>query len=451
MIKKNKIPTILGIILLLAGVFAGVILLRNNQVFRIGASPTIAPKDVRIGSVSDSSVTISWLTADKTTNFISFGTTPNVGTTINESENDENYSTHSITITGLVPETIYYFKINSNGTMFDNNGVPWQFTTGKTLTVSQVSMPVSGSVMTASGAPSKRALVYIVVNGYVISSLTSNSGTFVLQLGSARNTDLSAYAQIDSNKTLLEVSAISETGEIATAKIFPRSANPIPTLIIGQDQDFRSLEPVVDGQNPDADLSLPAGSSVESKLNVDTVASSPTKNVTLESVTEGEAVTTDVPEFFGNGPTGTSITISVHSDTEITGSTKVSSSGIWKWSPPSNLAPGAHTVTVSWIDTSGITRTLTRNFVVQAGELPAFVATPTATPKLTPTPTSSPTPTPTIKATSTPTITPTLTPKSTATPAALPESGSLTPTILMLMMSLGVITFSFYVWKESKN
>ena len=454
MIKRNKIPTILGIIVLFFGVFAGVILLRNNQVFRIGASPTITPNNIRIGSISDSSATVSWFTEDATTGFVSYGTSQNVGTVANESEDEEGYNTHSITLTGLEPETIYYFKINSEGKMFDNNGTTWQFSTGNKINTSQPSIPISGSILTASGEPSKRALIHIMVNGYTISSITSDSGVFVIQLGSVRTTDLKSYAQIDLNKTLLEISAISETGEIATAKVYPRSANPIPALIIGKDQDFRSLEPIADGNNPNANLELPTSATSESKFNVDSDSvSSDSSKVTLESITEGEVITSDTPEFFGDGPKGTNITITVHSDEEITGSTKVASTGSWSWSPPSNLSPGEHTITISWIDLSGITRTITRNFVVQAGELPAFESTPTATPKQTATPTPTPvktgSPTATPKATSTPTVKPS--PTLIATPSSLPKSGSLLPTVLMLIVGLGVVSFGFYVWREAEN
>jgi hypothetical protein len=463
MIKKNKIPTILGILLLLGGVFAGVILLRNNQVFKIGASPEIAPKDVRIGSLSDSSATISWTTDEQTVDFVSYGATKNIGTVVKETADDQRFNNHSITITGLNPKSEYFFKISSNGTTFDNNGVPWQFSTGVALPINQISIPISGSVISASGEPSKHAIVYVTINGYIVSTVTSDAGNFVLQLGSVRTPDLSYYTQIDPAKTLLEVSAVSEEGDSATAKVFPQSANPIPPLIIGQDQDFRNLEPQSGGLNPNANLTLPESSTQASKFDVSGSANESSDSITLENLDEGEIITTDKPEFFGEGPKGTEITITLHSDTNISETTTVSSDGSWDWSPPTNLSEGTHTVTLSWVDVLGITRTLTRSFIVQAGELPAFVSTPSATPKLTPTAIATPTktPSPTPKVTTSPTATPkptatpvkTISPTSisTATPAAMPQSGSLTPTILMSIMGLVVLTFSYYVWKVSEN
>ncbi len=449
MIKKNKIPTILGILLLFGGVFAGVFLLRNNQIFKIGAVPTTTPKDVRLSNLSDSSVTVSWVTDDASVGFISYGTSQNLGSIVRETEDDQKFSTHSITITGLAPESDYYFKINSDGTAFDNNGIPWQFTTGKTLSIGQAATLISGSVITSSGETVKRAIVYVVVGGYTLSTLTSENGIFVLQLGAARTPDLFGYAEIDPAKTLLEISVTTEGGEGSTAKVFPQSANPVPALIVGRDQDFRNLQPSSEEGNPNADLNLPETATAESKFDISGEKTVSGKSITLESVTEGEVVTSDKPQFFGDGPTGTKITISVHSETPVSGTTTVSSGGSWSWSPPTSLSEGAHTITVSWIDTSGIKRSLTRNFIVQAGELPAFVATPSATPTTTPVSTKSPSP----KPTATPAVIKSPTPKPistpTATPAALPQSGSLTPTILLFMMGLGVITFSFYIWKTS--
>lgn len=431
--RKNTIPTIIGIILLFGGIVAGVFLLKDNQIFKIGASPGTEPKNVRISNVSDSSATISWITGDPTTAFVSYGASSSLGSAADEGQSDQKYNTHSITITGLSPSTNYYFKIISNGTTFDNNSIPWQFSTGVSLSINKTLMPVSGSIITAAGAPSKRAIVYITVGGYVISTLASDKGTFILQLSSVRTPDLTTYAEIDPESTLLEVSVISETGESATAKIFQQSANPIPALIIGQGQDFRNLESNITGQNPNASIDIPDSGSPISKLDVSGEKADTSQGVTLDSVDEGEIITSTTPEFFGEAPAGSSITITVHSDTEISGTTTTTNKGKWSWSPESGLSEGAHSVTLSWVDTSGITRTITRNFIVQAGELPSYVASPSGTPGAT------------IKPTTTPKAT--IVPTSTPTSESLPETGTLTPTIILSIMGLAVLLFSGVVWK----
>lgn len=437
--------------MLLAGTFAGVFFLGRSQVFRIGANPTATPKDVRISNLSDTSATVTWTTGGQTTDFLSWGTSQSVGSIENESQTGQKFFNHSITLSGLKASTNYFYKINSEGTSFDNNGVPWQFTTGPALSPNQNSMPISGSVITASSQPSIRAIVYVTVNGYLLSTPTSDSGGFVFQLAQVRTSDLSSYATIDPARTLLQISAIAEDGETASAQIFPQSANPIPTLILGQTQDYRSLQPSVPGQNPDANLNLPATATQESKINIGTTSASPAPtSVILESLTEGETITSDKPQFFGKGPGGETIAVTVHSQDVVSGTVKIPANGSWSWSPPSNLSAGAHSITISWIDTSGITRTLTRDFVVQAGEVPAFVASPSGT---TPTakPTLSPSPVPTLVPIST--VTPTAIPALISTPTAepVPVTGNLTPTLLLSIIGLAVIAFSVFVWRFSET
>jgi len=458
MIKRNKIPTIIGIFILFAGIFAGVFLLKTTQIFRIGASGTSIPKDIRTSNLTDSSATISWVTNGQAADFLSWGKTQgNLSEIENESETGQKFSTHSVTLTGLAADTVYFYKINSDGTNFDNSGIPWQFTTGDVLSGSQSSTSISGSVISASGVASKRAIVYININGYSLSTLTSDSGSFVLQIGQTRTPDLKSFVEIDRASTLLQVSVEAPDGEVASAQIYPQSANPIPPLILGQVQDYRSLQPTGSGDNPSADLSLPVNSTEESKFDVSTPSGTPTStSVILESVNEGETITSTQPQFFGKGPVGETLTVTIHSDQVVSNTVQIPKSGSWSYSPSTPLSDGAHSITVSWTDAGGILRTLTRDFVVQASENPAFTAstsgstsTPTATPKSTIKPTATPTLSPTLSPTSTPTATITSSPSATEMP--LPVTGTLTPTLLLFMMGVVVISFSVFVWKFSEN
>jgi len=468
MIKKHKIPTIIGITILVIATFAGVFFLRSTQVFRIGASATATPKDVRTSNLSDTSATISWTTGSATADFISWGKSQkSLNTVEKESGTDQKFLTHSITLTGLKPDTTYFYDINSDGNNFDNNGLAWQLTTGDVISVNQNSNPVSGSVISSSGQPSKRALVYVDVGGYLLSTLTSDAGNFVLQLASVRTSDLKQIAQIDPAQTLLTVSVQADDGETSSAQIFPQSANPIPPLVLGQVQDYRSLQPTGSGENPAVSLSLPVNTDQQSKFNISTdSAAAKSTSVILESITDGETITSNQPEFFGKGPGGENITITVHSEDIPAETVQIPATGSWTYSPPVPLSEGAHSITISWLDATGITRTLTRNFVVQAGEVPAFVATPsgktpTPTPTQSPAPTlapgQSPTPTPApgLIPTPIPTLIPTVTPTPAVAPSATPESlpvtGDSTPTLLLSIMGIAIMAFSLFVWKISEN
>lgn len=436
-IKKKQLPTILGIILLAIGTFLGVFLVNKQQIFKLGASSDAAPKDIRVSNISDSAITISWITDLETEGFVLWGTSENDITTP-EQETQQKSFAHSVTISGLSPQTNYFYKINSNGTEFDNEGIAWQATTKNQKQGNAQSFLISGSVLTATGQPIKKALVYANVGGALLSTLTSDTGNYVFQLGNIGK-------DINPGQTLVELFVQTGNQGVSSAQIFPQSARPAPPIILGQTHDFRGEPPSNEGDTPSALLDLPSDSQSESKLDVpDQEAPTTQEAVTLDSIQEGEEVTSTQPEFFGDGPKGTVITVKVESENPQSEDITVGNNGSWSWSPPEGLAAGVHKVTITWKDINGITRSLTRNFVVQAGEAPAFEASGSAQ-----TQTPSPTPTATIKATAAPTASATASSSATPLPTAVPDTGSLTPTIILTIMGGGIFILSFVIWKYS--
>lgn len=427
-IKKRNLPTILGVVLLLVGTFLGVFLINSRQIFRLGAEGETSPKDIRISNATDTSLTISWVTDVESVGFVVWGISES-GVDSIENESDQKSFTHSVTIDGLKPETKYFYKINSDGSLVDNKGIPWQTKTGASLGLNKSSVLISGSILTATGQPVKKALVYANVGGYLFSTLSSDTGNYVFQLANTRTSDLTSYSVINQAQTLVEIFVQAGSLGVTSAQIFPQSAKPAPPMILGQTHDFRSLPPSKNDGVPSASLDLPADSEEASKFEVPENINAPStsETVTLESIDEGESVTSTQPEFFGDGPKGETITIKIESENPITDEVKIASDGSWEWTPPEDLAAGSHKVTITWIDVSGITRSLTRNFVVQAGEAPAFEASQSASTTTTPTPTS--------------------TPKATISSAPVPQTGSLTPTLLFSILGLGVFTLSFAIWK----
>lgn len=427
MIKKNKLPTILGLVILTLGTFFGVFLINFQQIFKLGAQGETAPKDVRVSNITDSTFTISFTTDKESRSFIVWdkGATAPDGPSY----------THLTTLTGLKANTTYSYKINSGGTLFDNNGIPWQAKTAAGPQPAQNSSLVSGSVITATGEVVKNAIVYITVSGNLFSTLTSNSGNFVFQL-----------FNLDPQKDLLEIFVQAGGGQVSSAQIFPQSANPVPPMIVGQTHDFRNLPPSTPGQVPSASLDLPSESESKSKFSPPDASTTPQSQavVTLESIDEGETVTSQEPEFFGDGPGGTTLTITVESENPITDTVNVAKNGSWNWNPPAGLTPGVHKITITWKDITGITRSLTRNFVVQAGEVPAFEASSSGQ-------TATPTPSPT--ASSSATSKPTSTPKVSASPTSVPvpQTGNLTPTLLLTIMGAGILLMSLITFKYAQN
>lgn len=436
--KGKTLPTILGLIILVIGTFFGVYFLNQQQVFKLGASADTMPKNLRMSNITDNSITVSWTTDKESLGFLMWGEIESKINSI-EKESDIKSLAHSVTITSLTPQKRYFFKINSDGTEYDNEGIPWEVTTGASLGINRNSNLISGSVITATSEPARNALVYANISGYLLSTLTSNAGNFVFQLGNARTSDLNSYAQIDEAQTLIEIFVQAPPAGIAGAQVFPQAARPVPPIIIGQTHDFRNLPPSTIGGTPGVELNLPQNGNVQSRFSVPqygTPVSS--ENVTLESIEQGESITTTTPEFFGTGPDGVELTITVESENPVTENVTVGTNGAWKWTPPTDLAAGLHRITIRWIDATGITRSLTRNFVVQAAEGPAFEASGSAN-LATPTPTPSPSPSPVSS------LSPS--PVSSLVPDDVPETGSLTPTLIFTILGMGIMSLSFVIWK----
>jgi len=437
--RNLKLPTLIGVALLVVGLIAGVYLIQQTQVFRLGAEISSAPKNVRITNITEDSFSVSWTTDDETTSFVKWGTSASRLDNTELDEIGEDGFVHYLTVNGLEENSPYFFSIVSGGEDFDNNGTAWELTTGSALPSPTNSLVISGTVLEPSGTPAGGVIVYATVGGSSsLSTVTSSGGSWIIPISTLRSQNRSSYVQIDPENDVVEISVQGAT-QVASAQALVASANPLPAMTLGEVYDFQNLAPTRTTDLPSADLSVPSASR-SSGFNVEGGEIQEGDDVTIDSIDAGEVVTSTIPQFFGRAPATTEITITVKS-TPQTATITSSSVGNWSWNPPENLEPGPHTITVSWRDLNGVLNTITRNFIVQAAEGPAFEATPSATPTNSPTPSASPTASPTPSPT--PSLTPSASPsaKPTSTPAPLPESGTLTPTLILISMGLGLLLF----------
>ena len=67
------ILSIVAFVLLAAGIVVGVYLVKQKQILKSRADISLEPKDVQITNISESSLTISYLTAKETTGFVVYG------------------------------------------------------------------------------------------------------------------------------------------------------------------------------------------------------------------------------------------------------------------------------------------------------------------------------------------------------------------------------------------
>lgn len=361
--KSKKLPTIAGIVTLIVGIGLGVMLIKSKQIFRLGASEEISPKNLRISNIGDTSFSISWTTNTETKGFIKWGVNASSLRETVLDQNIKNNKNHYITISGLSANSQYFFAINSQGIDYDNSGVPWQIKTGSKLPPPIKPIIIYGKILSPSGQPEGNAIVYVSAGGgSLVSETTQEDGTWAITLSSVRTKDLSSYIQIDENTTLVEISIQSGPDIVASASIYPASAKPVPDITMGKTYDFKNLSPSEIGNIPKAQINAPESATTSSSPTAPATGSGA---ITLENPKDGDVLQTTSPEFFGGGPPNKSITITVESD-PVTSIVATDSKGNWQWTTPQKLEPGSHSVTLSWTDENGILKKITRTFTIQA-------------------------------------------------------------------------------------
>lgn len=465
--KEKKIPTILAIIFLLVSLVSGVFLVKNSANLFSRASAENTPNQLKITNLSNSGAVISWLTEKDLSGFVKSGETDQLLNQIflddRDSQGQTNaYKIHYVTLRNLKPATKYYFKISSGNQLFGDGGKPYEITTANqpagTLPPNDVA---SGLVVASNNTPVQGVIVFFnLANMTPQSAITSSSGNWLVSLNTAFSTNLNTYATYDKEAQVAEIFVQGGTQGTATATVTTKNDNPVPKITLGQTFDFRKGGQATETTGTDAESqtvnltptpSIAASGFAQNTPTVTPTSGASTSNLTITSPENEENVATQKPNIFGTGPANKTLQIKIESPTAYTASIKTDNKGNWTYAPPADLPPGEHTITLTYLG-----KTITRKFTVLAADestLPAFTATPSGTITPTKTPTTKLTPTPTVKTTITPTVKPTATPtiatrtSMPSTASATPQSGNLTPSLLVLMMGIALIMSSLVVQK----
>jgi hypothetical protein len=442
-IREKRIPTIIGLFLLTASLAASVFLVNKAQIFFLRAEPELTPSAVKITNITANSFTVSWITIQETNGFIKVDKEGQKELVFADDRDQISgqigqYSTHYVTAKNLTAQSRYLVKLGSAGKIFDDNGKPYEVTTGPVISQpAPAADPAYGTVQTAEGRPVVGAIIYLnLANTTPQSVLVRTSGNWLITLSSARTADLTNYASYDKQASLEEVFVQAGKEGTATGVFTTGADSPAPTLVLGKNYDLRTQE-IKPSISPAEEL-LPtpspmaktySGFAAETPLEpaqpTPTLAPSQIQ-ITVSYPREGEEIFTAKPEFSGTGPVNKILSISLNSQSYF-GQAVTDKQGSWSWSPPDNLDPGTHKLVISYQDKSGQTKVVQRQFTVATAlaaggeeELPSFTSTPSAT--LTPNPT------------------PTLPPRTTqpSTDGGIPRSGTLTPTFFVSIMGVAL-------------
>ncbi len=379
---QRKIPTLLGIFLTLFLV-AGLAFITSQigQVtkFFSQAGGSLAPVSLGIGNVTDIGFTVYWSTEKETSGAVFFGKTTGFSDGVAVDDRDlaspnGQYITHFVRVTGLTSNTKYYFKIGSGtGTFGDvaNSGNPFTVTTGEKLIGTPVVDPIFGKVLDGSGTPLSGVIAVWEASGSgKIVSLSKSDGTYVLPIANARTLDLKSFFGF----TLSRSEKISLDGGPGGQSIVSCQSGldrPVTTVKLGQNADCSNTESTVE-QKP---------ATASAGFNSTKIRPASSGGSLSTNISDGETVSSPLPTVSGKAGPNQVVKIEIHSPTVYSGTVKADPAGNWSWTPPANLSPGQHTVTITVENADGTIQTITRTFYVSAGEtiLPITSGTPSGT------------------------------------------------------------------------
>jgi hypothetical protein len=469
---KKRIPTFIGLLLLLAGAIAGVLFINQGTNIFPKAAPEYTPRQVKITNVTDTGFVVSWVTEQPSLGFIRYGESALALSKTATDDRDQlagssgQYRTHYVTIQGLKPSATYYFKLGSqDNQLYDDNGQPFSITLPASVGQPATTNTAFGTVLTQVDTAAEGAIVYLTLDQATpLSALVKQNGNFATNLSIARTPDYSQFVDLESSSQTISILVQTNPQDTTQATTSIGNHQPVPTIILGQANQFSSASstptptptptsaappspqaPTLDTNQLTEPISAPSTAGLPLYPLVDTQNS----QVTITSIPEdGTQITSLQPEITGTAPPNTQLTITVHSPVGLTATISSDASGNWTWLVPQPLTIGDHTLVLSYQDESGLIRQITRHFTVSAIGLSQVDLTYTATPSASPTPT--PTPTPTPSASPTPTPTPTPTPESTPIPEATPRAvvatqaadivaGSTSTTLIFLFLGSSIV------------
>lgn len=409
MTTEKHFSTILGLIFLIICIAVGVYLTRSRLILGSKASGDCHPVNPQVANITNSSADISYITSA-----VCLATVSVNNQIFNDIKSASATKIHYFQIKYLSSTTTYHYSIISNDQTFDEDS--FHFKTG-----SQPASPLPtsnlawGRVLNPDKKTAGNAIVYLNIPGASpLSSFITTDSNWSISLASSFNDSQNDWFTPPPIAVEEEIIVISEDNLTTQVVNSTSLNNPVPDIIIGQNSLSAPSAPPISPGN---------------LANISPVPNS--QSLDILNPQDGETIPNPRPDFFGTAPINSKVIIEIHSDVGTSADIQSDAAGSWNWSPPDNLAPGDHSITVKVQDpNTGSWQSVTRNFTVLATDNsnPAFVASPSASIAVS-------TPTPTVVPTNTPT--PVIRVAHPSSPSSQPPvTGNSLPTLLIFSCAL---------------
>lgn len=382
--KGQKTLAILGVVALVS-FFVGITLFIRQIGKQNGWQKTSGIDKLYVVNRSPHGFEVIWSTknATKEDQWVEAGTKKDTFTIASTFENIG--SVNHATITGLKPDTNYYFRVRVGTKTYNLPSLISQtIRTPKEVKEKPVS-PAYGKVMLPSTRPYANGFLIYEIDGYYpLAVMTKETGEWLIPLTGLVERKSNTIASIaDSNQVLIKLFSYPD-GNIRTTVGQTRPLKQAMTA-------GTSLHIAQTLKKTDESV---LGSSTQSSPQV------PSETSTIVYPKENAIIPGNTPLIKGTGPIASNVNVLIQGPTkQYSYRTKANETGNWLVQNPIVLEPGRYTIHVS-IDSDSVTPIiLRRSFsIIKSGEQVLGVATGT--------PTLVPTMPPIVPTYSSPTITP---------------------------------------------
>lgn len=260
--QQFRIPTLLGLTIILIGIISGVILALKEQIFVSKASQNISLQNITVSNITESEATISYQTSQSIPSFVTFGqTNPNKPWDYFPAENETTVldnidstgnmgpqarSMHYVTIRNLLPKTTYQYKIIASKYVSDIQ----KFTTATPLSAQTGFKPVIGSVLNLDQPLGEGVIFLSIIDAFPQSTQIKFSGNFLIPVNQIRKADLSDTYPLTED-TIAKLQVLSDKGT-ASALFKLKISNSLPPLSLGQNVDWTNLNMTLEPASPSA-------------------------------------------------------------------------------------------------------------------------------------------------------------------------------------------------------
>ena len=237
---RFRIPTILGLGIIILGLGAGVFLVSQTQNPLTQASKSSAPEEIVISNIDDQSVTISWKTADPVTGSVKYGVSSyEEQRAVDNRDKGQAQARvyHYVTINKLTPKTTYEYKIDSNGVLSEQT---FNFSTAESSINKNTLPPLIGTVI-YSGLPVSEGIAYLnIPNAVPQSGLITPLGNFTIPLAKVYDQSEEDILTLTPN-TQAELKIVAPQGTSSVKLLLNNLQQPLSPIQLGQNFDLTTI------------------------------------------------------------------------------------------------------------------------------------------------------------------------------------------------------------------